>query len=134
MNHRLRIKGGTIWFNPELRVTYRPRSSFRALARQYFEYGRWRRAVSRHHKGTINFRYLAPPVNLMVNVLSLVLGVVASPLFFVASASYLSAIFLASLWIGKNFGERVRLPFVLITMHFCWGFGFISSPSSLIAR
>ena len=134
MNYRLRINGGTIWFNPELKVTYRPRSSLRALAKQYFEYGRWRRAVSRHHKGTINFRYLAPPVNLIANALSLALGFVASPLFFIASAAYLVAIFLASLWIGKNLGERIRLPIILITMHFCWGFGFISSPSSLILR
>ena len=134
MNYRLRINGGTIWFNPELKVTYRPRSSLRALAKQYFEYGRWRRAVSRHHKGTINFRYLAPPVNLIANALSLALGFVASPLFFIASAAYLVAIFLASLWIGKNLGERIRLPIILITMHFCWGFGFISSPSSLIPR
>jgi glycosyltransferase involved in cell wall biosynthesis len=134
MNYRLRANGGTIWFNPELKVTYRPRSSLRALAKQYFEYGRWRRAVSRHHKGTMNFRYLAPPLNLIVNALSLALGVVVSPLFFIAIATYLAAIFLASLSIGKNLGERIRLPIILITMHFCWGFGFISSPSSLIPR
>ena len=134
MNHRLRMNGGTIWFNPELKVTYRPRSSIRALAKQYFEYGRWRRAVSRHHKGTINFRYLAPPVNLIINSLSLILGVLISPIFSTASAIYLSAICLALLWIGKSFGERIRLPLILITMHFCWGFGFISSPRSLLPR
>ncbi len=134
MNHRLRLNGGTIWFNPELKVTYRPRNSIRALARQYFEYGRWRRAVSRHHKGTINLRYLAPPVNLIINSLSLILGVLISPIFVTASAIYLSAICLASMWIGKSFGERIRLPLILITMHFCSGFGFISSPTSLLPR
>jgi GT2 family glycosyltransferase len=134
MNHRLRMNGGTIWFNPELKVTYRPRSSIRALAKQYFEYGRWRRAVSRHHKGTINFRYLAPPVNLIINSLSLILGILISPIFATASAIYVSSICLASMWIGKSFGERIRLPLVLITMHFCWGFGFISSPRSLLPR
>jgi len=41
---------------------------------------------------------------------------------------------LASMWIGKSFGERIRLPLILITMHFCWGFGFISSPTSLLPR
>ena len=134
MNHRLRMNGGTIWFNPELKVTYRPRSSIRALAKQYFEYGRWRRAVSRHHKGTINFRYLAPPLNLIINSLSLMLGILISPIFATASAIYVSSICLASMWIGKSFGERIRLPLILITMHFCWGFGFISSPRSLLPR
>ena|SRR5690348_13401931 len=44
------------------RVTYRPRGSVPALALQYFNYGRWRRVVSRKHAGTVNLRYLAPPV------------------------------------------------------------------------
>ena len=134
MNHRLRLNGGTIWFNPELKVTYRPRSSARALARQYFEYGRWRRVVSRRHSGTINFRYLAPPANLVLTLLSFALGSMVNPIFFIPSVAYFVSILLASLVIGKNWGERVRLPIVLIIMHFCWGFGFISSPRTLVPR
>ena len=57
LNYRLRKNGGKIYFDPRLTVTYRPRRSLIALARQYFEYGRWRRVVSRAHKGTINLRY-----------------------------------------------------------------------------
>ena len=59
LNFRLRQAGGKIFFDPRLHVTYRPRSTVKALAKQYFEYGRWRRVVSRRHKGTINYRYLA---------------------------------------------------------------------------
>ena len=134
MNYRLREKGGVIWFNPDLKVTYRPRSSIRKLAKQYFEYGRWRRMVSRTHKGTINFRYLAPPINLIINILSLAFGVLVSPLLFIPSATYVLAILFSSLYIGKSWAERIRLPIVLITMHFSWGFGFISSPRNLITR
>src|ERR1022692_595173 len=61
MNHRIRRAGGLVWFLPDLRVTYRPRDSVRALGVQYFRYGRWRRLVARQHTGTINRRYLAPP-------------------------------------------------------------------------
>jgi len=61
MNHRIQQAGGLIWFEPRLRVTYRPRGSVRELAGQYFNYGRWRRVVSREHPGTVNLRYLAPP-------------------------------------------------------------------------
>lgn len=134
MNFRLRQRGGVIWFNPELRVTYRPRNTVRKLAKQYFEYGRWRRMVSRTHKGTINFRYLAPPVNLVVNLAAIVWGLTLSPLFFVPSLSYLFAILVSSLFIGKSWSERLALPVVLITMHFSWGFGFISSPRNLIKQ
>jgi glycosyltransferase involved in cell wall biosynthesis len=132
MNFRLREKGGLIWFNPELKVTYRPRNSIRKLAKQYFEYGRWRRMVIRTHKGTANYRYLAPPVNLLGNLISLLLAVLVSPWFLIPPAGYLVAITLSGLIMGKSWGERIRLPIVLITMHFSWGFGFISSPRNLI--
>lgn len=134
MNHRLRLRGEKIWFDPQLRVTYRPRSNVRSLARQYLEYGRWRRVVSRHHKGTINYRYLAPPINLIVCSASLLLGLSINSMFIIPLAVYLISIFLASIVIGKSWSERIRLPFVLIIMHFCWGFGFISSPKSLLPR
>jgi len=90
--------------------------------------------VSRTHKGTINFRYLAPPVNLIVNLISIIFGLFASPWLLMPTVGYLTAISLAALVIGKSWGERVRLPIVLITMHFCWGFGFISSPRNLIKQ
>ncbi|MFM8843091.1 MAG: glycosyltransferase family 2 protein [Actinomycetota bacterium] len=134
MNHRLRLDGGTIWFDPALKVTYRPRSTARSLARQYFEYGRWRRVVSRRHSGTINFRYLAPPINLVASIASLTLGLLINPWCFIPLAAYLFAILLASVFIGKSWSERVRLPLVLIIMHFSWGFGFISSPRALVPR
>ncbi|MEN9543031.1 MAG: hypothetical protein RJB54_268 [Actinomycetota bacterium] len=134
MNFRLRENGGVIWFSSDLKVTYRPRNSIRKLAKQYFEYGRWRRMVSRTHKGTINFRYLAPPINLVINLVSIVLGTLLAPIFLIPSATYVLAILLSSAYIGKSWGERIRLPIVLITMHFSWGFGFISSPRNLIRR
>lgn len=62
LNHRIRAAGGRVWFTPQLRVTYRPRGSVRGLASQYLHYGRWRRVVAERHEGTINARYLAPPV------------------------------------------------------------------------
>ena len=35
LNHRIKAAGHLIWFTPELRVTYRPRASLRALAKQH---------------------------------------------------------------------------------------------------
>src|SRR6202167_2343598 len=73
LNHRIRVAGGLIWFHPGLRVPSRPRPSVRALSSQYFHYGRWRRVVPRQHAGTINPRYLAPPLA----VLAMALGTLA---------------------------------------------------------
>ena len=61
LNHRIRGAGGTVWFTPDLRVTYRPRPTVRALARQYRDYGRWRRVVMRRHPDSVRVTYLVPP-------------------------------------------------------------------------
>lgn len=132
LNHRLRLNGGVIWFDPRLVVTYRPRDTFRKLAKQYFEYGRWRRAVSREHKGTVNYRYLAPPIALVINFFSIILGLFFSSIFFLPVLIYLLTIIFSSLFIGKSIYEKLTLPMVLITMHVSWGFGFITSPKNLI--
>ena len=132
LNFRLRENGGVIYFDPRLHVTYRPRSSVGALARQYFEYGRWRRVVSRRHSGTISYRYLAPPFALLGFSASLVLGIALSSIFFIPALVYLLFVVLASLKISTSIGEYLLLLLVIPTMHFAWGAGFISSPKTLV--
>lgn len=132
MNHRIRLTGGRVWFVPELKVTYRPRSTVRALARQYFLYGRWRHVVARHHEGTINLRYLAPPVMVAATSVALVAGFFWWPLW-ALPAGYLLSIAVAGVAIsaGEPFRTRVSTSVVLAVMHWCWGVGFISSPRAL---
>jgi len=133
LNYRLRQSGGVIWFDPRLVVTYRPRPTLKALAKQYFEYGRWRHAVVRTHKGTANYRYLAPPLATAAIAISLIAGVLVHPLFFIPALGYASAILLGSLLIGKTIIEKISLPAVLATMHISWGLGYLTSPRRLIS-
>ncbi len=132
LNFRLRENGGKIFFDPRLQVTYRPRSTVGALAKQYFEYGRWRRAVSRRHKGTINYRYLAPPVALSGFLLSILMGSLLYPIFYLPAAIYLIFMALASISIARSISQYFYLLAVIPTMHFAWGAGFITSPRNLI--
>ncbi|WP_433501494.1 glycosyltransferase family 2 protein [Sphaerimonospora sp. CA-214678] len=132
MNHRIRETGGLVWFQPRMRVTYRPRPNVRALAKQYFHYGRWRRVVARTHQGTINLRYLAPPIA----VAAIALGLVVSPFFWpglLIPGGYVAAILAGSVATGRGLpaGALVRLPLVYATMHLSWGTGFLTSPPSL---
>lgn len=131
LNFRLREKGGIVYFDPRLHVTYRPRSTVTALAKQYFEYGRWRRVVSRRHSGTINYRYLAPPFALIGFLSSVTIGFFLPILFFPA-AIYLLFLLLASARIASSIREYFLLLAVIPTMHFAWGAGFISSPKTLV--
>ena len=126
MNHRIRQLGGTVWFTPELTVTYRPRANLRALRRQYFRTGQWRRRVMEEHPETVSGRYLAPPVALVAVVVGAVGGLIWRPLWLVP-AGYATAVTVGGLAIGAEHGPRVaaRVPAALATMHLWWGAGFL---------
>ncbi len=135
LNHRIRSAGHLVYFTPELSVTYRPRSSLKALARQYFHYGRWRRVVMRQHAGTANARYLAPPTA----VLACAVGLLAAPLTpwsLLLPGGYLAGLIGASALTAKGLPMRsaLTLPVVYATMHMSWGVGFLTSPRSLARR
>ena len=132
LNYRLRKNGGVVWFDPSLEVIYRPRSSISKLAKQYFQYGTWRRAVSRSHKGTANFRYLAPPTAVVINLLSVILGIFANPIFLLPILAYLVLVTLGGLVIGRGLIQKLYLPLILITMHMVWGVGYLISPKNLM--
>ena len=134
LNFRLRERGGKIYFDPRLEVTYRPRPNLAALAKQYFEYGRWRRVVSRKHSGTINDRYLAPPLALVGVAFSIISGVTISPLLYIPAGIYVGFTVLAGIALGKGLLEKLMMPAVLFTMQMAWGAGFITSPKSLVPR
>lgn len=128
LNYRLRSAGGEVWFTPDLRVEYRPRPTFRALARQYRDYGRWRRVVARQHRGSINLRYLAPPTATVGVIAGAVGGLVWRPLWAVPGA-YAALVTVGGLSASRHEARRVMLltPPVLATMHMTWGWGFLTS-------
>jgi hypothetical protein len=144
MNHRIRETGGTVWFNPALVVTYRPRGSVQALASQYFHYGRWRREVMRRHPETVSrasaLRYFAPPTAVVGVAVGTAAGLVGSAggprvlkLGWLAPVGYLGLVAAGGAVVGRGLppGARARLPLVLATMHAAWGTGFLSSPPGL---
>jgi len=150
LNYRIRAGGGLIWFTPELKVTYRPRANLRALAKQHFRYGRWRRVVARRYPETVNPRYLAAPVATALNIVGLVLGIIgiagiagdAAPvvrylvLGFAIPVVYLGGVAAVAAVLARRVpvAVRARVPLVLATMHMCWGAGFLSSPRRLARR
>ena len=131
LNHRLRKNGGKIYFDPRLQVTYRPRPNLKKLAKQYFQYGRWRRVVSRSHSGTVNLRYLAPPFTVVGTCASLLLGLSIHPIFYIPAAIYGIFLVISSILIGKSPREFLSLLAIIPTMHFAWGAGFITSTKVL---
>ena len=138
MNLRIRQTGGTVWFTPDLKVTYRPRPSLGALARQYHDYGRWRREVASRHPGTISLRYLAAPVAVtgvmigsVIGFLGLYLGITwVAAIGFAAPIGYLfidlvASVFAAAASPRLTLRAALLLPAIYATMHACWGWGFL---------
>ena len=131
LNHRMRKQGGLIWFDPRLIVTYRPRNSFSKLAKQYFQYGRWRRVIARQHPQTVNYRYLAPPIAVAITLVSIFSGLFINRILILPSLAYIFLLLIGGFLIGKKLVDRLIMPFVLATMHFSWGVGFLTSPKKL---
>jgi glycosyltransferase involved in cell wall biosynthesis len=138
MNLRIRETGGVVWFTPDMRVTYRPRPNVQALARQYHDYGRWRREVSRRHPETLSLRYLAAPVavaGIGVGVALAVAGAVTRTpalvaLGLAAPVGYAAVNLAASIHASRKQpvlkrASTVCLPTVFATMHMSWGLGFL---------
>ena len=129
LNIRLRQGGGLVYFDPRLSVDYFPRDTYRTLAKQYFQYGAWKRIVHRRHPDSIKLRQLAPP--------ALIIGLVVSGLLLLASQLLLGAIipiaYLAALVAAtavalarSRAAAAILMPLAILTMHVSWGAGYLS--------
>lgn len=135
LNHRIRSAGETVWFEPSMRVAYRPRSGLRALAKQFHGSGRWRREVVRTYPDTASVRYLAAPVAVVAlgaGIVAGVVGLVGGPSWLriglLAPAGYAAILGVATVTEGGSLDARARawFPAVVATMHVSWGAGFLA--------
>ncbi|MGI9608756.1 MAG: glycosyltransferase [Acidimicrobiia bacterium] len=125
LNHRLIQAGKTVWFDPELQVTYRPRNSLRALARQYFDFGRGKRRFARVHPGQLLVRQMAPTALVIALASSVLLGLVWRPMWLVPAGYVIGLVAGGLATIPKAGLAAAGVPLALATMHISWGLGFI---------
>ncbi|MDJ0768346.1 MAG: glycosyltransferase family 2 protein [Ilumatobacter sp.] len=126
LNIRLRDAGGVVWFDPELSVSYRPRGSFRDLAKQYYEYGRWKAEVVRRRPDTLRRRQTIPAVVTATLGLSIA-GSIRRPSLLAIPAAYLAVVGAATTRLGPKAGPA------LVGMHIGWGCGFLSGLARAVA-
>ncbi|MCX6065932.1 MAG: glycosyltransferase family 2 protein [Chloroflexi bacterium] len=132
-NTRIRQLNGRIWLDPSIRSIYFARSTFGALAQQYFRYGFWKFKMLRRYPGTLRWRQGLPPL-FVVSVLCAGLLAIFWPLFGWLAGFELLAYFgilgLAGLRLGfkrKEFFLAFGLPLAIAVMHVTWGSGFLWS-------
>jgi hypothetical protein len=150
LNWRLRACGGTVWFDPGLEVEYRPRESVAALARQYYDYGRWKRVVLARHPRSLRLRQLAPPLLLAALAGSAVLagaGAIVGPgapgpapalLGLAAAVPAGYALLLlggaAAIGLARRRPEAVLVPLAAAVIHLAWAAGFFAGAPAHTGR
>jgi glycosyltransferase involved in cell wall biosynthesis len=128
LNHRIRTTGGRIVYSPDLPTRYWVRSSWGALAKQFFLYGRAKARVARHTSGVVRPYHLLPLAFTAVAVAGTVAVAFghARRAAIAGTALYGASCLAASIPVGRGASAavRARIPFVFCVVHLCWGAGF----------
>ena len=129
MNYRILKSGGKIYLSPSIRSVYFPRSTFRSLASQYFQYGKWKALIIRKHGRPATLRQFVP----LLFVLFLVAGGIAavlSPFIAIAYGSVLGLYLLLNAYFSftnrliTGIGNLLLLMWTNIVLHTAYGAGF----------
>jgi succinoglycan biosynthesis protein ExoA len=121
---RLTQEGGKIWLTDQARIVYHPRSTPKALWRQYFSYGKGRARTVLKHYQPLKFRQALP--------LAVAPAVAAAPLGLIYWPFAIPALVwaFASLMYGALLGLRSRDAAAMLSgpaamiMHLGWSAGF----------
>lgn len=125
LNQRIIDAGGKVYLSPEIVVHYHPRESFKALAKQYFKYGRGRARTLLKHKKLLSLRP-AIPFLMVSGATALLLTSALQPFTPFAFAAYALATGAEAVRIGARAGVTT-IPTVWAifpVLHVSHGVGF----------
>ena len=126
LNYRIRRAGGRIWLDPTIRSTYFPRSTPKALWRQYFNYGVCKASTLNKHRTLPYWRPLVPAALVAVAAAGLLAGIgkrrarigVAVP------AAYAVGALAATVPMGREPGVAPHRAFAAMAIcHWSYGLG-----------
>jgi succinoglycan biosynthesis protein ExoA len=118
---RWRSNGGTVRVDPAIKSWYRPRDTWRGLARQYFRYGRGKAELVWINGRLPSLRPLAPAVLVAGTVVLIVVGFTVSWIPLAAlGVAWLGALTLVS---TRANASKIRTGVVAGTMHAAYGTG-----------
>lgn len=131
-DHRVRSAGGTLLFDPAVRASWRCRNTVRALAYQYYRYGRGKAVVARKHPASVRLRQLAPPLLPAASAGGAILGLVTSSVAIASALPVVHVVLVAVLgaWEAHrdpqaNPSDLALTPLAIWVMHWAWGIGVL---------
>jgi len=126
LSHRIRQAGGTIWYEPSVRVMYVPRDTWRGVATQYHAYAVGKLLVFRKHRSAIRWRHLAPAglvVGLPAGILA---GFLDRRLWLVtlaAATAYVAVLSISARRMRQEGDSTLRILFAMLLIHQAYGLG-----------
>jgi succinoglycan biosynthesis protein ExoA len=131
LNMRIKKMGGKVWLDPTIRCVYFTRTTFSALAKQYWRYGYWKAQMLKRYPATALARQFLPPLL----AASLFFFLVLSIWVILARWVLLLELFLYGmtlLGIGLNLAIKkhdsaliIGVPGAVAVMHLVWGTGLL---------
>jgi succinoglycan biosynthesis protein ExoA len=137
LNYRIRRAGGRIWLDPRIKSTYEPRSTPRALARQYRNYGLAKASTLKKHRTLPTWRPLAPAGMVSAFILGAVAGLLLRQFWLavVFPLSYFLLALLASLWLSRRSPKMLGRTLCALTIcHLAYGVGFLQGLGRIALR
>jgi glycosyltransferase involved in cell wall biosynthesis len=129
LNYRLRRAGGRIVFDPAIWSIYHPRESLRAIARQYWDFGRFKTLMIASNPRSLEPRQLGPIGLLAAAAAAFLPWRLAGPAR-AALAVYCGVLTIVA---ARGGGGWRTLP-VLATIHASWGAGFLAGLATRRSR
>jgi hypothetical protein len=131
LSYRLREAGGRILMTPSIGSTFYARSTYAALARQYWGYGVAKVEVLRRHPSLLRARHLAPPAFMLALGGSALLALFEGRFAWLAvgiGSAYLIANLGASLLVSMrgNWRSLPFLPLAFASIHLPAGAGMLA--------
>lgn len=128
-HYRAREKGLKIYLDPKIRSFYYPRSSFKSLFKQYYQYGLFKPLVLQKVKSGIRLRHLIP-AGFVIYLASLPIAIVFY-YWLIPLVLYLFINLLFSIKHGENGYVKMMMLLVYPALHISYGIGFINGQLSL---
>ena len=123
-HYRAKSKGKTIYLNSEIKSTYFPRSTYKSLFSQYFQYGLYKPLVVKKIKSEVKLRHLIP----LFFVLYLFCSVAAVkfPIILIPMALYMLIDIYNSFVNYQTVAVKFALILVYPALHLSYGLGFLA--------
>jgi len=130
-NGRIIRSGGSIWLIPSVQIWYKARPTREKLSRMFYQYGFFKPLVNRKLGAPASWRQFAPPALVLSGLICLLI-VFLYPgtmwLFVLWATTYLMALVAVTAVIcaKKGWSLFIHLLFTWMTIHFSYGFGYLS--------